>query len=376
MDIPFANELLYRAVVRRSSRAPVAALAALSLPEIRRVLLVLTTGLGDAILSTPVFPNLRRALPQADIRLFCRAPWTGLFERDPDLNGVIPYFGKYRRFFSTIRALRSVAPELTVVLHGNDPDILPLAYLAGSRFIVRIPTSGTRYRFLLSNQERAQDADTAPHLHYIENRLRVLDTIGVAVTERTPRVVLAPEAVALFRERIADSLRGRRYWVYHAFAADMYKVWPIAKARDLLVKTLAANDDAVVLTGSGREREAVTALATGLPTARAINLCGQLSILETAACLRLARCVVAPDTGVLHLAAALDVPAIGLYAATLPSQVGPRPHGAPVVLIRKPQTCDPCLAKQCPYLPRNCMDQIATDEVFNTLVQALAGARV
>jgi heptosyltransferase-2 len=156
----------------------------------------------------------------------------------------------------------------------------------------------------------------------------------------------------------------------------MYKVWPLAKARELLVKALDAFDDtALVLTGGRRERETVATLAAGLPTQRVINLCGELNILETAACLKLASCVVAPDTGVLHLAAALDVPIVGLYAATLPSLVGPRAHGAPAVIVRKPQTCDPCLAKQCPYLPRNCMNQIATDEVFNTLARTLALGR-
>src|SRR5256885_8824609 len=138
MDIPFADSLLYHYVAHRAQRAPVAALENFAVGDVRRVLLVLTTGLGDAILSTPVFPNLRRALPHADMRLLCRAPWAGLFTADPDLNGVIPYYGKFRRFFPTVRELRRFAPDLTVVLHGNDPDVLPLAYFAHSRFIVRI----------------------------------------------------------------------------------------------------------------------------------------------------------------------------------------------------------------------------------------------
>jgi ADP-heptose:LPS heptosyltransferase len=177
MNPPFVDALLFSHVRRKASFAPVRPLEQLRIGDIRRVLVVLTTGLGDAILSTPVLPALRAALPHADIRLFCRAAWEPLFAADPDLSAVIPYRGKYRHFFSTLRALRDFSPELTVVLHGNDPDILPLCYLSGSPFIVRIPTTGTRYGFLLSNSDRVADRTTLPLLHYIENRLRRINTL-------------------------------------------------------------------------------------------------------------------------------------------------------------------------------------------------------
>ena len=377
MDIPFADFLLARYASRRARAAGgVAALETLDIANLSRVLLVLTTGLGDAVLSSPVFPAMRAALPRADIRLFARRAWASLFSADPDLSGIVPYHGKYRRFFATLATLRDFSPQLTVILHGNDPDIIPIVLLAGSRWIVRVPTQGTRYAQFLSNRDRQADARTVAGWHYVENRLRVLDTLGIARATDTPRIVIAPDQRARAANQIAARVGGRRYWVYHAFAADAYKVWPASKAQPFLVRALAEFPDcALVLTGSGKERDALLRLAAGLDSSRVLVLAGEQPIEETAATLAGAACAVAPDTGVLHLAAALGVPVVGLYAPTFAALVGPRTAGARSAVIQKPQTCSPCVEKKCPYVPDNCMRQIAVDEVLAALGPALREAQ-
>lgn len=373
MDIPFADAALEWYVRRDGRRRPVMSIAELRLSAVRRVLLMLTTGLGDAVLSTPVFPNLRRALPAADIRLLCRAGWSGLFTHDPDLNGVIEYHGKYRRFFFTLDALKRFAPDLCLVLHGNDPDIIPLAYLAGSRYIARIPWSTTRFDWLLSNRSRPEDATTLPGRHYIENRLRILDTIGVAAADRFPRVQIGREAWFSARAKVptlADG--GRGYWVYHGFAADLYKTWPVAKAKILLSDALERIPELkVVATGSARQRTALEEILRGLPTERAINTAGSLSMAETAAVLAGAKCVVGPDTGVLHLAAALGVPVVGLYAPTSANLVGPRSRTGKVRIVQKPPVESPCPEKKCLRVPHCCMDQIEVGEVLQALAESV-----
>ncbi|MBI3370408.1 MAG: glycosyltransferase family 9 protein [Betaproteobacteria bacterium] len=377
MDIPFADLLLARYATRRAHAAGgVATLATLEIANVSRILLVLTTGLGDAVLSSPVFPAMRAALPRADIRLFIRKSWAGLFSADPDLSGVIPYYGKYRRFFATLASLRDFSPQLAVILHGNDPDIIPMALLAGSRWIVRVPTQGTRYTQLLSNRDRQADERTVAGWHYVENRLRVLDTLGVARTTVTPRMVLSPGLRARVARQVAARIGGRRYWAYHAFAADPYKVWPTSKARSFLGQALADfPDHALVLTGSGGDRDTLSKFTAGLDADRVLVLAGEQSIEEAAATLAGAACLVAPDTGVLHLAAALGTPVVGLYAPTFAALVGPRRAGARAVVIQKPQTCVPCVEKKCPYVPDNCMRQIAVEEVLAALGTALREAK-
>jgi heptosyltransferase-2 len=157
----------------------------------------------------------------------------------------------------------------------------------------------------------------------------------------------------------------------HARAADTYKNWPVEKARALLEYARTAYPAlAVLLTGSGADRDALRAIAAGLDDVHVIA--GEFDIADTAACLADAACVLAPDTGVLHLAAALGAPAIGLYASTSAALVGPRSQTRAPVIVQKSCSCEPSRVKQCPYVPRNCMDQIGIDEVRAALDSMLA----
>ena len=370
MDLPFADTLLRFAAQRSVKQRPIQPIAALQTTRIQRVLVVLTTGLGDAVLSTPVLPTLRAKWPNATIKLWTRAAWAPLFENDVNLDGVIAYAGKYRRFWSMLTSLKTFAPDLVVVLHGNDPDILPLCVLSGARLIVRVPVQGTRFQAFLSNRAREADQQILPNVHYIENRLRVLDALGLVKDTRVPRIYLAPKRVEAMRVRTTKEFQGRSYWVVHPRAADAFKNWPLEKITVLVQAALMRWPElAIVLTGAAADRPALESLA--IVDARVYNYAGRLDIADTAALLANAHAVLAPDTGVAHLAGALDVPLISLFAATSSALLGPRARRTPVQLIQKPRTCTPCLEKKCPYTPRNCMDQIEVQEVLQALEAVL-----
>ena len=370
MDLPFAEGLLAGWTRHAARRDPVRPLSSLDLTRVRSVLLVLTTGLGDAVLSTPVFAALRRAMPQARITLFVRAGWAPLFAAETDLDVLVTYHGKWRRFFHTLGRLREVRPELALVLHGNDPDILPFAYLSGARHILRIPTTGTRYGWLLSNVAREADRNTVPGWHYIDNRLRILDSLGIAKERLTPVIRPDPAALAKVATWRRDKLGDQDYWVLHPWAADRYKTWPLPQVAEFLAAAAVRWPDMrIVLTGSARERAAAEVLAAKFPGLTIAA--GEFDIAGTAALLAGARAVVAPDTGLLHLAAALDVPCVGLYAPTRVALVGPRAEHAPVRALQQPLTCTPCLEKHCSYAEATCMAQFRADQVVAALAEVI-----
>lgn len=337
--------------------------------RVRSILLVLTTGMGDAILSTPAMRAARENFPDSRIVLFTKKLWMDLFAHDPYLDAVIPYYGKYRRFFSTMRALRQENFDLVLVLHGNDPDMIPMAYLSGAPFVLRIPNDTTRFRFLLSNREEGGRDYFLPNAHCIVNRLRVLDLIGAKIS--TTRLHLG---IDIQSERtLSKKLEG---WHIppdtpligvQTTAADLYKMWSGKKYAELTNRLLAEFPRLNVLfTGSKKDIRHVNRILEGVPfKARTINAAGRITLQESAALMKRFVTFLTPDTGPFHMAVALGVPTLGLFAATAYWSTGAYQDQEMHRAVEKGRTCDPCVTKRCHE--SRCMDQIQVDEVFEVL---------
>lgn len=80
-----------------------------------------------------------------------------------------------------------------------------------------------------------------------------------------------------------------------------------------------------------------------------------------------AKVVVACDTGPLHIAAALDIPVVGIYGPTDPVIHGPFAKNSEVLFSNL--ACSPCVLRSCPNL--NCMKKISVDDVYNAVIKML-----
>ncbi|RCS58311.1 glycosyltransferase family 9 protein [Parvibium lacunae] len=397
MNIPGLDALitgLAQRWAKRQGPTGVATLDAWNPATTHRILLVLTTGLGDAIFSSAVIDPLKQLFPQAEFGLLVRHKWQALYAADSRLHCVIPYYGKYRRYWQTWRTLRRFNADLTLVLHANDPDVLPLLAFAGCRYLVRVPVAGTRYPYLLANRLQPADQQTMPGWHYVENRLRILDSLctpGKLVRPQAgwsagPRLCVGPDSSASLPATLQAWLGGQPYLVLHPHAADRYKSWPQAELKQFL-QHCQQQGVRVIITGTAADQAilAPTLLAAqaalsqqssaAVPVWR--SCVGELNLAQMLALLQRATLVIAPDTGILHAAAALGRPVLGLYAATDAAQVGPRRQqsGQLVQVLQRPQTCTPCLEKKCPYLIPLCMQQLTADAVWHATHSLLIAAQ-
>src|SRR5208282_1086652 len=101
-------------------------------PEsVKNILVVSSTAIGDTLLSTPAIRAVRERYPDAAIIAHLNASNAELFKNNPDINGIIPYYGGYKRFFRTILELRRHNFDLALIFHGNGPQAIPMAYLSG-----------------------------------------------------------------------------------------------------------------------------------------------------------------------------------------------------------------------------------------------------
>jgi lipopolysaccharide heptosyltransferase II len=97
----------------------------------------------------------------------------------------------------------------------------------------------------------------------------------------------------------------------------------------------------------------------------AIIAAGQTNIGELIALLALCDGFAGNDSGAMHLAAALELPAVGIFGSTNPVRTGPLgPHAG---YIYHKLECSPCLERTCRYGHYNCLREVMPAEVAQRL---------
>src|SRR3989344_5930004 len=118
--------------------------------RVKNILVVSSTAIGDTLLSTPAIKAVRERYPDAKIIAHFNKSNMEMFENNPHIDGIIPYYGGYKKFLKTVMDFRRHRFDVILILHGNEPQATPMAYLSGADFIVKLPNT-SKYGFLLSN---------------------------------------------------------------------------------------------------------------------------------------------------------------------------------------------------------------------------------
>jgi len=140
------------------------------------------------------------------------------------------------------------------------------------------------------------------------------------------------------------------------------KRWP-ARHFIELGRVLIERGDQVWLFGSANDREIAAEIAGRLPGAT--NLAGATSLDEAIDLLSLASRVVTNDSGLMHIAAALDRPMAALFGSSSPEFTPPLSTHARVITLRL--SCSPCFQRTCPLGHTNCLVQLEPARVLAEL---------
>jgi ADP-heptose:LPS heptosyltransferase len=339
--------------------------------DVRDILLVSSTALGDTVLSTAAMAAVRKRFSAARITALIHHDYVPLFRQCDCLDEVIAYHGGWRRFFTTLSALRRTPPDLALILHGNEPQATPLAYLAGARFIFKLPNT-SRFAFLLSNQEpRLTWRDFS---HGIDVRLWVAHLAGAEASSARmclPVVPVARQQVAGF---LATQLVGAGDTVigFQAGASSRGRMWPVDHFVALAQKLLAARPACrFVITGAPHERARCEEIAKDIG-ATAIAAAGALPIEALPALVAHMAVLVTGDTGTLHVAVAVGTPTVALFAVSDPVASGPAYDFDKHIVIHRPASVSGVRSKTD---DERWMARITPEEVFDAVMQQLACAQ-
>jgi heptosyltransferase-2 len=341
---------------------------------IHKTLVLRLSSIGDVILATPFIRALKEAFPGMSLDVAVRREFAELLAHNPRIDRCIEV--DTREGSAGLRALRVTLRErgydAVFDLHNNfrtrllRRGVAPLTRVVRKRSIRRLLLVRWKLNLL-----RAEPGISA----------RYQETFaGLGVTaDAGPPEVFVPDAM---REAVFARLRGlgvpddATVIGLAPGARHFTKRWPAEHWASLASALTREEGTRLLLFGGAEDREVADAIAQAAP-ARAVNLCGALSLLETAAALSRCAAACTNDSGLMHLATARSIPVVALFGSTV-RELGFFPLGAANTVLEIPGlACRPCThigRSRCPEGHFRCMRDIAPATVAAAILRAAGRA--
>ena len=285
-----------------------------------RICIVLLSGLGDVVHGLPVVNAIRCTRPDARITWVVEPPSAPLLAPHPAIDRVVVFRKKdgVRGVARLQRELGAESHDLTLNLNVYTKSVFP-TMLSGAPVRLGFDRGRSAEGVWLFSTHRLPPG---PRRHTQDLFLEFLDVLGVAAEPLEWRLEPSPDEradAARFIETHGDG----PFVALVPASANPKKDWLPDRMAEVVDTLWAAHGLRTILVGGTGERE--TNVADEIVARAAHEPIGALGpgLRRLLWLLPLARFVIAPDTGPVHVARALGVPVVGLYGHTNPWRVGP-----------------------------------------------------
>ncbi len=313
--------------------------------QVRNILVVSLTNIGDVIMTCPVLDQLKALYPQAQLSVVIGPKAASLFEGHKDLRIFI--FDKHapwrerlafllrlqQQRFDTVIDLRNTAVTLFLLpKYGTHPLVFPKGQHLKERLmsclgaVYKGDLKATTLPFALSFTD---DDKTFIHNTVLnQTQQRGIVVLGIGAADSAKR--FSPQRFA----KVADAIYERG-----------------------LIAVIAAH---------ASENDLTKSVVTNM-THPCLVLEGKLSLRQLGCLMTQSKGVIAHDSGLMHLASYLNVPVLALFGPTDPKVSGPWSRSS--LYLRHNQECQRCLNLGNESQGHTCMNGISVEDVIEGLTQ-------
>lgn len=362
--------------------------------ELRTVTLLKLDRIGDFILSTGALNALREALPDARFTLITRSP-SGEIARQQYPDWQIIELPARENAFRNIFAHRGVRselrrlPECDLLLDlraFRDYSDAVLASWIPARFKLALrnafPDSYASYchpgEDSIYDELIAPDATAAGECNDLAGlRTLISRVLGSPAVVRPRLAVKAPELYAV-RERLLQKFGiapSSPYVLVYPGTSSPIKEIPASHLGTALIAALkSAPELAVVIGGSAADIRTTGPLIAELRDKRTVHdATGLFSLAENVALIAGARALIGMDSCHIHMAGALDIPAVGILGGGQFGDFAPWGESARFRWVHHRTECYGC-AWICPFPQANCLHDIKPDAIASAIGEVLSAS--
>lgn len=332
-----------------------------------RILVVAPAWVGDSVMAHPLYQRIKQYQPDAHLTVI--APdWTlPLLDRMPEVDATLRNpFGhgalKLGERYKLGRQLRGQFDQVIVLPNSLKSALVP--------WFARIPLR-TGFvgegRYGLLNDFRVLDRKALPQM--VERFTVLAEVDGTALPRPIPAPKLHIDPASRQAALQALGLSDAQPVVAFCPGAEYgpAKRWPAQHFAEL-ARRLVSQGYAVWLFGSAKDKPDTSAIAeqAGVPM---VDLAGRTSLAQAIDLLSIAHLVVTNDSGLMHVAAALERPIVALYGSSSPEFTPPLSKQAEIVTLDL--ECSPCFERQCPLKHLDCLQKLEPDLVEAAMARVL-----
>ncbi|MEM9951963.1 MAG: lipopolysaccharide heptosyltransferase II [Chloroflexota bacterium] len=316
-----------------------------------RVLFIKPDHLGDMLLAIPAMKALKEARPYTEIHVLAGSWAAGVLVNVPEVDMVLTidfpgfvrgeektnYLEPYTQLYKVSRQLRQIGYGHAIVMRPDHWWGAMLAYVAGI---------SERIGYDVENVSQfLTQALPYQHDHVIRQNLRLVEQWTDTIADEDVLYNLAvyeDEREAIQSQLMQFGFEAeQRYFCIHPGSGTWVKRWENdlwAKVADTLIDQLDAE---VIFTGTDGERAIVEDIQNRM-THTSYTTAGDLNLEQLAALYERALVVVGPDSGPLHLSAAVDTPTVALFGPADPVEFAPWGAKDRHIIVTSPIGCRPC----------------------------------
>ncbi len=332
----------------------------------KRILVVKLDHIGDVILATPVFSNLRLTFPDADIDALT-GDWSRvILENHPDVNKVwvynSPAFSRSQKptplkeVFQLYRNLQGQNYDLLINLRGDWRVILLSLFRVSSKRIDRASIQ-------VANKFGSAQFSSK---HEASRNLDVLKRVGIPTPIQHATFSVTSEDEEWASKFLLDQNINldQPIIAIHPGSPIPLKRW-IPKRYAELADWLVEKKSAKVLFVGVKDEIPIITEIQDIMHRESISIAGKTNLPQLASILLKITVFIGNDSGPMHLAAAVGTNTIGLFGPGDPERFGPIGHNC--ATLRKKLNCPPCTGKVCRFGEEGCMSKIQVTDVVLTL---------
>jgi heptosyltransferase-1 len=322
----------------------------------RHILIVLHGAIGDVVRALPLLMRVRAGYPDARISWALEPIAAPLLNGHPALDNRLVFERPrgVRGFIEFLARIRSLGADVTLDLQRHLKSGV-VSRTSGAAVRIGFHRRNTKEGNWLFNNRYLPPLD--PFGLKLQQYLGFADVLGVPPT--AVRFGLAPTDED--RARVQALLGNSTGPLATMFVGS---TWPsrfwFAERNAEVVRGLRVRGFEPVLVGSAGEREFAADVAR-LARVPVLNVAGTTRLRDLIALFERSRIAIGPDSGPMHIAAAMGCRVISLWGATSPARSAP--WGSADLVLQGEASCVPCYRRRCP-IERLCMQSISPDAVL------------